>query len=489
MIEKKKAVVKQSLADKVLIPLRVIALITVNLMFFPALNPSRFSTTWINKNLSLFSSAISYSKLSAEIGRPLRAGWITEKTMIILYICLVAAVVGLVVLAAGVCMTVGEIKLKTLGIRVTMLGSAIAAISFACMYFPYNDFYNTSNFKSLAPNLPTGLPFMLIASLVIFVYAGVVMIMLPKPVAEDKYEMQLKYKLFLMLLPFIELTFLFSYFPLYGWRVTLFNYQPGYALNADNFVGFKWFTYLFKDAATRNDMIRVMRNTLIMSGLGIGTSWLAMVFAIFMSEIRHGRSRKLLQTMSTIPNFISWVLVYAFALAMFSSDGFVNSLFKKLIDNYTSIMFLEDKTGIWFKMLAWGIWKGLGWSAIIYIAAISGIDQQLYEAATVDGAGRFRRMWHITVPSLLPTYFVLLMLSIAGILSNGMDQYYVFENPVNTSQIEVLDLYVYNLGLNNGSASNIALATVVGMLKSCISVVLLFIANKASKLVRGETIV
>ena len=104
-------------------------------------------------------------------------------------------------------------------------------------------------------------------------------------------------------------------------------------------------------------------------------------------------------------------------------------------------------------MLAWGLWKGIGWSAIIYIAAISGIDQQLYEAATVDGAGRFQRMWNITVPSLIPTFCVLLLMSIANILSNGMDQYLVFENSTNTSSIMVLDLYVYKLGIGQGTDS------------------------------------
>ena len=104
-------------------------------------------------------------------------------------------------------------------------------------------------------------------------------------------------------------------------------------------------------------------------------------------------------------------------------------------------------------MLAWGLWKGIGWSAIIYIAAISGIDQQLYEAATVDGAGRFQRMWNITVPSLIPTFCVLLLMSIANILSNGMDQYLVFENSTNTSSIMVLDLYVYKLGIGQGRDS------------------------------------
>lgn len=141
---------------------------------------------------------------------------------------------------------------------------------------------------------------------------------------------------------------------------------------------------------------------------------------------------------------------------------------------------------MWLKMLAWGMWKGVGWSAIIYISGIAGIDQQLYEAATVDGAGRFQKMRHVTLPGLLPTYVVMLVMSIAGVLSNGMDQYLVFTNAMNKDMIEVLDLYVYNLGIGNGS---IPLSTVVGMAKSIISVILLFVANSISKLIRGNGVV
>ena len=148
--------------------------------------------------------------------------------------------------------------------------------------------------------------------------------------------------------------------------------------------------------------------------------------------------------------------------------------------------FLLGSDHVWLKMFAWNLWKTLGWNAIIYIAAISGIDQQLYEAATVDGAGRFQKMWNITVPSLMPTFCVLLLLAIAGILNNGLDQYLVFENTDNSQLISVLDLYVYKLGIDKGI---IPLSTVVGMAKSIISVSLLFVANKISKAVRGESIV
>ncbi|HOB20735.1 MAG TPA: ABC transporter permease subunit [Candidatus Atribacteria bacterium] len=301
--------------------------------------------------------------------------------------------------------------------------------------------------------------------------------------------MKPKYKLFLMILPFVILCFAFAYLPLWGWRYALFDYKPGRELTWDRFVGLKWFTFLFQNPATRADIARVLRNTLVMSGLGLAFSWLPMAFAIFLAEIRSSKVSRVVQTCTTIPNFISWVLVYSFAFALFSTEGFVNSLLINMGIIKEGVNYLMSGEHIWLKMWAWGTWKGLGWSAIIYIAGISGIDIQLYEAATIDGAGRFKRMWYITVPGLLPTFFVLLLLSVAGILSNGMEQYFVFKNSANKQTIEVLDLYVYILGLGSGGSGNIPLATAVGMMKSLISITLLFAANWASKLIRGESIV
>ena len=182
--------------------------------------------------------------------------------------------------------------------------------------------------------------------------------------------------------------------------------------------------------------------------------------------------------------------MYAFALAMFSSEGLLNNLIGAITGTTPSTNYLAISRGTWFQMLAWGTWKGLGWSAIIYIAAVSGIDQQLYEAASIDGAGRFKKMWFITVPSLMPTFSVMLLMSFAGILSNGLEQYLVFENANNHDLITVLDLYVYTLGLGttSGSDPQIPLSTVIGMAKSIISILLLFLANWTSKRIRGESI-
>ncbi len=479
---------KRTLPDYLLYGLRIIAIFSVIFMFVPGLNPARMSGL-VNKTLSLFTSGYSYSKLTAEFARAVTKGWVTEGTLRILNLSSLGGCIGLAIIGAGMCMSLGEIKLKKLGVGIAILGSLVSAGSLSGLFSVYNAFCNSTNTDKVEPVFSTGLIIILAALAMIFLLSVIIFLLLPKAKKEDKFEMQAKYKLFLLLLPFIALTCVFMYLPLWGWRVTMFDYKAGYSLTADRFVGFKWFTYLFKNAATRQDIFRVMRNTLAMSGLGLATSWCAMAFAIFLSEIKVLRYRRVIQTLTTIPNFISWVLIYTFAIAIFSKEGFLNTVLidAGVIDD--GILFLQNSSHIWIKMLGWGMWKGLGWSAIIYIAAITGIDQQLFEAATVDGAGRFRRILHITIPSLLPTYFVLLLLSIAGILSNGMDQYYVFKNSMNKDTIEVLDLYVYTLGLGSGGASNIALATVIGMMKSIVSVTLLFLANRGSKLIRGETIV
>ncbi len=297
-----------------------------------------------------------------------------------------------------------------------------------------------------------------------------------------------KYRLFLMLLPFIVVTFIFSYFPLYGWKYAFYNYTPGLPLTKEDFVGLYWFKSIVQNPILVSEVLRVMKNTFAMSLIGIATSALPVVFAIFLSELRVERYKKFVQIFTTLPNFISWVLVYSFAFTLFSVDtGLINQLLIKLNIIDSGINFLASTSHVWLSMCLWSIWKGLGWGGIMYLAAIAGIDQELYEAAKVDGAGRFRMMWHITVPGVLPTFFVLLLLSIAGFLNNGMEQYYVFQNPMNKDAIEVLDLYVFNIGL--GSSANFSFATAVSALKSLISVVLLFIANSLSKIFRGETII
>ena len=294
------------------------------------------------------------------------------------------------------------------------------------------------------------------------------------------------FKLVLLISPFLILSVLFSYLPLFGWVYAFYDYQPPIPLSQSEFVGLQWFKMMVQNPAQLQTIGQVLINTFAMSGLNILTSFFPLFFAIALNEIRAKWFRNLIQTLTTLPNFISWVLVYAVAFAMFSTTGMLNEMLQNFHIISEPIKFLDSDSHTWLKMLLWGLWKGLGWGSIMYLAGIAGIDPELYEAAQVDGANRFQQIVHVTIPQLLPTYFVLLMLSISNFLNNGMDQYFVFQNAFNTKHIQVLDLYVYNVGMGNNSLSY---ATAISMLKSLVSVGLLIVVNWLSKRTRGVSIV
>jgi len=294
-----------------------------------------------------------------------------------------------------------------------------------------------------------------------------------------------EFKLFLMVLPFIGFVFVFSYLPLYGWIYAFYDLRPALGLAGSEFVGLRWFRMLYENPAFRGQLWIVLQNTFAMSGLNILFSWLPILFALLLQEVRANSVKRGIQTLTTLPHYISWILVYSMAFAIFAGDGMLNNFLMNLGFTDAPIRFLETQR-VWSSMTLWTIWKGLGWGAIIYLAAIAGIDQDLYEAARVDGANRFRLIWHITLPGIIPTYMVLLLLAVANFLNTGFDQYFVFSNAFNLQRIQVLDLYVFNLGIHGGSFS---FATTISMLRSIISIILLFSVNAFSKLVRGESII
>lgn len=302
--------------------------------------------------------------------------------------------------------------------------------------------------------------------------------MLKKPVLSKS-----RLYLLMLALPFLVLVFLFSYLPLFGWVYAFFDYKPGIPLSDSEFVGFKFFALTFSDGG---ELLNVLKNTLAMSFLGILTSPLPLIFAILLSEVKSGRFKKFVQTTTTLPNFISWFIVFSLFFSIFSVEGLFNSILLKLhiISEPTNI--LGNREAVWYVQTGVAIWKGIGWGAIIYLASISGIDQELYDAAKVDGANRFRTIMNVTVPGLMPTYIVLLLLGISNMLSNGFDQYFVFHNPLVSEKIEVLDYYVYRIGI---ATNDYAYATAIGISKTIISVTLLFTVNFISKRVRGESII
>ena len=292
-------------------------------------------------------------------------------------------------------------------------------------------------------------------------------------------------KLFLYVLPGIIFVFLFSYLPIWGWLFAFFQYKPGKSVFDCDFVGLRNFTSLFGNQILRNNLLQVLKNTFGIHMLGYLFTPLPMFFAIFLNEIKSVKFKKTVQTITTIPHFIGWAVVYALATALFAPNGLVNNVGMEMGLLSERINFLASDKHVWITQVLWQQWKGLGWSAIVYFAAIAGIDQELHEAAMVDGASKMQRIWYITVPHLIPTYFTLLIMSIGNFLNTGYEQYLVFSNALNKQYIEVLDLYVYNLGLGSGQ---ISYSVAVGIMKSGVAFVLFAMANALSKKIRGTSV-
>ncbi len=291
--------------------------------------------------------------------------------------------------------------------------------------------------------------------------------------------------LLVLALPFLLLILAFSYVPLFGWIYAFFDYKPGVPLQRTPFVGLYFFRLLFEEGGA--DFVRVLTNTFAMGLLGIALTPLPVVLALLLNEVRSTWFKRFIQTTTTLPNFVSWIIVYSLGMTMFSSEGVVNSVLMRagLISEPLSI--LGNQSIVWVFQALLGAWKGLGWGAIIYLAAMAGIDQELYDAAKVDGAGRLARILHVTLPGIAPTYIVLLLLQVSGILSaGGLDQYLVFFNPQVADRIETLDYYVYRLGVAH---ADYAYSTAIGIMKTGVSVALLFGVNELARRLRGERIV
>lgn len=291
-----------------------------------------------------------------------------------------------------------------------------------------------------------------------------------------------EWNLFFLVLPFIIIVFMLSYVPILGWIIGFYDYRPGIPLFENEFIGLKYFASIFKD----KDIFRTLKNTLIFSGINYLLAPLPMLFAVCLNEISHSKYRKFVQTATTLPHFISWIILYSFVFAMLSTEGVVNKVLMGAGIIETPILPLQNASIVYPLQIALSKWKELGWSAIIYIAAIAGIDQEQYEAARIDGAGKFKMAQYITIPNLMPTFITLLLLSVSNIINTGYEQYFVFKNAIVYDKIEVLDLYIYRMGLQLGDYSY---ATAVGLLKSLISISMLGIANAVAKKVRGTSIV
>lgn len=279
----------------------------------------------------------------------------------------------------------------------------------------------------------------------------------------------------------------FAYAPLYG-LVLAFKAGDGYlnilnAINQAPWVGLD----NFKDFLADPDFINIMQNTLGLNILQLLINFPApIIFAILMSELMSDRFKKTVQTVTFFPHFISWVIFGGIFLSLLDFEtGIVNTLLVDIGLIAKPLDILGGEQYFWGLIIITSIIKGVGWGSVIYVAAISGIPNELYEAAKIDGANRFQRIIHITIPSIAPTIVLFFILSIAGILNNGIEHLWVFQNANNIMRSEVLDTFIYKFGIPQWRYSY---ATAIGMLKSVISLALLISSNSILKKFTGKGI-
>ncbi|WP_420831451.1 ABC transporter permease [Paenibacillus sacheonensis] len=297
---------------------------------------------------------------------------------------------------------------------------------------------------------------------------------------------QQKY-LYLMILPALICTIIFSYGPMFGLYMSFINYSPGggsffHQFFHSKFVGLEWFDYFF----TNGDFYRVMRNTLAQSLLSLLIGFPApIILAIMINEVGRGMFKRIVQTVSYLPHFVSWVIAANIIVTVLSSGGVINEILQSLHFIDKPITFLQNGHMFWWIIAFSNTWKDMGFNAIIYLAAIAGINPELYEAARVDGANRWRQMWNVTLPSLKPTIVILSILAVGNVLNAGFDQQYLLQNTTVLEYSDVIDTYTYRYGLQNGMFSY---GAAVGLFKSVVAFVLVVLVNAWSKKVNQQSL-
>jgi putative aldouronate transport system permease protein len=283
--------------------------------------------------------------------------------------------------------------------------------------------------------------------------------------------------LVLMSVPFLIWLFIFKYLPVWGWTIAFQNFKPalGFSIGAQEWVGLKHFRFLFEDER----FLRVLRNTLAMSSINLVLGFItAITLALLLNEVRQLVFKRIVQTISYLPYFISWVVAASIIQSALSPDGIINEILLKIGLIEEGILFLGIPEQFWTIYGASMVWKEIGWNTIVYLAAMTMIDPAQYEPAEMDGANRFKRMWHITLPGIRPVIIVLLILNIGYLLEAGFEPQYLLGNGMNIDYSENLDIFVLKYGIAQG---NFSLSIAAGMFKTVVSFILLFTANNIAK--------
>lgn len=285
--------------------------------------------------------------------------------------------------------------------------------------------------------------------------------------------------LYLLILPGLLFFLVFKYVPMWGVIIAFQNYSPYLGLWHSDWVGWTHFDRLFSNP----DFLIILRNTLAINALSLLFFFpLPIVLALMMNEVRVRWFKGAVQSIIYLPHFLSWVVIAGISLIMLSeSDGIVNGLLASL--GLGRVDFLTNSNYFWGLLTVQSIWKEVGWGTVIFLAAIAGVDVQLYEAAKLDGAGKLRQMWHITLPAIRNVIIILLILKIGHIMDVGFEQVYLMMNGAVSEVAEVFDTYVYRVGILQGQFS---FSTAVGLFKSVVGLILVVIANRLSKMFGEE---
>ena len=295
-----------------------------------------------------------------------------------------------------------------------------------------------------------------------------------KMVATKKSLRQRMYEyrwIYFLGIPGIVLLFFMNYLPMRNLLMAFQDYNPHLGLLKSPWVGLEHFQTLFQDPKFYN----MLKNTLIISGLSLLTFPAPIILALIMNEVRNAAFKKFVQTAVYLPHFLSWAIVASLTFFLLSTEqGLVNKIAEMMGNEPTAYMFSSG--WIYVIILVQSVWKGIGWGSIVYLAAISGIDQTLYEAAKMDGASRFQCIWKITLPSIMPTIMVMLILKMGTIISVDFEQVFLMNNAMVKQQLEVFEVYIFNNSIASGS-TQYSYSTAIGICKSVINTGLVILTN------------
>ena len=291
-------------------------------------------------------------------------------------------------------------------------------------------------------------------------------------------------QLIFMSLPLILYVLLFSYVPLWGWSMAFQNYKPSRTFLQQEWAGLTWFKFLFSDPG----FMRVLRNTLAMSLINMILGYVsAITLALLLNELKNVGFKRIVQTISYLPHFLSWIIVTGLVASMLAlENGAVNDVLMAMKIIKEPVLFLSEPKYFWGIVGVTYVWKEVGWNTIIYLAAIAGIDPTLYEAAEIDGCHRFQKMWFITLPGIKATIIILMIMSIGRILDAGFELQYLLKNGLIQDVAETIDIYVIKYGIQS---FNYSLATAAGMFKNVVNVTLIFAANWIARRIGEERLI